>query len=307
MATLILKGTSHSYIFDPFEKLCQIQKGGKFGDIYRGNRLSDNLSVIIKHFNPLIKDKYFAFSKFQKEGMLCFNHNNIAKTYDFIKHNEDYYIVIEHITGFDLKTILKTNSIKKQLSYQSKIKIIIDVLSALEIVHQAKYSHCDIKPSNIFLECNVEGRKIDLLQFTVKLIDFGQAKKIDEPFIKSPPLFSLLYSPPEQVLNLHTLCNLTVDIYSTGITLYELISGEAPFKDSNPLKLMALQINYEIKSHKNIPEDLFAILCKATAKYKLPKPPHQYQLAQLKEMLIAGQQMRYQSTTEFITDLKKLL
>ena len=87
--------------------------------------------------------------------------------------------------------------------------------------------------------------------------------------------FALIYSPPEQVLNCPELINATTDIYSLAITLYELLTRKVPFSNPHPTLLMHLQLVQALPKHRNIPDLLFEILQRATAKYSFQRPPAQ--------------------------------
>jgi serine/threonine protein kinase len=134
------------------------------------------------------------------------------------------------------------------------------------------------------------------------LIDYGLAKLVNEKntriFTSRKSEFPMVYSSPEQLLNYFSLVNATSDLYSAGITLYELLTGNVPFIEQIPIMLMTRIITCEIPVNRKIPKELFPILQKVTSKFLLRKPPNRYTAYELKMMLIEGQKNRYQTAEE---------
>ena len=135
------------------------------------------------------------------------------------------------------------------------------------------------------------------------LIDLGLAKIEKEINSTCKVPFSLIYSPPEQVLNHNELVNASSDIYALGITLYELLTNEKPFESSHPEAIMRLQISSALPENRKIPTELFSILNKATAKHHFKLPPNKYHSEEIKKLLKSGQDARYQYVDGFRSDL----
>lgn len=302
-----LTGKSDIYIFNPDDKKAVLNTKGKVGSVYLGKRESDNMPVIIKRINAPVIKNCDDLDRFLTETKLKISHPDIVNTIEHIIANKNLYIIREYVQGIDLKQALKKRKIRKKFNTQFYVKCIIKVLESLDSLHKQNIFHCDIKPSNIILKCNNSTDDIDINDPQIKLIDLGMArsmKKYNIKFSSSP--FALIYSPPEQVLNINSLINATTDIYSTAITLYELIINKPAFDNDNPLILISLQTVYPLTKDKKIPVELFKVLLKASNKYPFPKPPHMYKGKDLLDKLIEGQEGRYSNVKDFIEALKDL-
>ena len=277
------------------------RKNAKFSYVYKGTNTKTGEKVVIKKLNPELLDNQPAIKRFEKEANFDFDHDNIQKKIESFKFENQYYIINEYFEGNDLLTFISKNK-KTFFKDYSYFKIIFSkTLKALSYLHSLNYIHADIKPANILVAIN-QNNEID-----VKLIDFGQTRQFGERLSSKDNPFSLMYSPPEFILKAHELYNPTCDFYSLGVTMYHALTGKLPFNDyCNPLKLISLQLNYKIRSHKKIAPDIFKIIRKATEKYIFPRPHIYYSTYEVLTMLKKGQEKRYQSTTEFINDIEKL-
>ncbi len=296
-----LKGHKDTYIADT-RKI--INTKGKVSKVFMGRKLSDNSLVMIKQINSSIikKDDLLQFTS---ETKFDIRHPDIVSSIEHITDNKNIYIIRKYINGTDLKQAIRHKNLKKLFTVEFCVKCIIRVLESLSALHKQNIFHCDIKPSNIILAYD-NIKEIDINNPEIKLIDLGMAKSIQHYKKSGISPFALIYSPPEQLLNVHSLINQYSDIYSTAITLYELITKTTPFNNTNPLILITLQLTYPLEKSKKIPDKLFDIIKKASYKYPFPKPPHKYTAEALKEKLIKGQQGRYADAEEFIEALKSL-
>lgn len=302
-----LKGQIDTYIFDTEDKRSILNSKGKVGAVYLGKRKSDNIYVIIKQINAPVIKNYDDFQQFTVETRLKINHPDIVNTLEYIVHDNKLFIIREFVEGIDLKQALKHRKLRKRFNTDFSIRCMIKVLTSLAELHKQNIYHCDIKPSNIILAFD-DINKIDYYNPDIKLIDLGMArslKKYNTKFGHSP--FALIYSPPEQLLNANSLINATSDIFSTAITLYELITKKVPLDNCNPLKLMTLQMVYPLEKHKKISNELFQVLSKAGHKYPFSKPPHMYKAEELIRMLRQGQEGRYANADEFIEALSNFI
>jgi len=273
---------------------------GKFSINYTGIDTQNN-KLFIKKLKQNNKNKSFIYNFFQ-EALLDIDSKNTAKIIDFNINLSGIFIIYEYIKGKNLKEIKQIWKYYRKTNEKFWIKVIVKLLETLNIIHNKNIYHSDIKPENIIIKFN-KSNKINYENPDVKLIDFGQAVIKDASQIKQQQPFSLIYSPPELILKKYKLINQTSDIYSVGIMLYELLTGELPFNNCNPLKTIAYQLNKNIPENKKINNDLFLILQKATYKYVFPKPHTFYNSEQTEKMLILGQEKRYKSVNDFKNDL----
>jgi serine/threonine-protein kinase len=285
---MILKGQSDSYSFDPSDKGSLLRANGKFGSTYTGKRNSDGQKVVIKQLNPALAGDEKAVKRFMREAVLEIGHPGLARGLDYIRQGNAHFLAREFFAGSGLPSYLH----KFKADTQALLDVTIKTCGALAALHEKGIIHCDIRPSNILVGDDMQ----------VKLIDLGLAFFPGDPPAERSP-FALIYSPPEQVMNCGEAVNSSSDIYSLAVTLYECLSGNVPFQHENPEMMMQLMINMPLQPHRRIPDPVFQVLLKATAKYKFPLPPNKYRKDDLVKLMRAGQENRYFSAGMFAHDL----
>jgi len=201
-----------------YEILEEIGRGG-MGEVYLAQDLDLERRVAIKFLPEDLTRDDENVERFKREARAAatLNHPNIITIYEIGVSDGEHFIVMEYVRGETLRDKLKRD---KQLSFADIIDIMEQLCQGLEKAHQAGIVHRDIKPENIFI--SEEGR--------IKILDFGLAKlrgsrKLTKDF---STLGTIKYISPEQARGEETSAQ--SDIWSTGIILYEMISGEAPFK-----------------------------------------------------------------------------
>lgn len=309
MASTRLKGQNGEYVYNPESEKTRIISRGKFSIIFRGYSYSDKMPVIIKMLSPEIAKHSENLMRFKLEAGLRFTHPNIVRCLDYIKHNDNYFIILENINGIDLKRLKTDTKTKRKIPPVFWIKAAIGILDALDEMHKRDVYHRDIKPSNIMVTYTKEG----IINFDapeIKLIDLGLSK-VKNITIKTKKRkkneFPLLYSSPEQLLGFDSLINASSDIYSLGVSLYELFTGKPPYYDMIPAKVIALQISHELPDNPKIPKILFPVLKKATSKYRFPKPPNRYSSLVLRDLLLRGQKKRFENAKRFKAALLEIM
>lgn len=214
-----------------------------------------NVSLkVLKEIN-LTEKKIKAFKK-EAHAISILNHENIIKIYEIDSYAGTYYIAQEYIDGMSLKEYIETTEL---IPTQKAVKIIVNVLEGLAHAHEKKVIHKDIKSQNILLGVNGE----------IKITDFGIADILEDDETKTQSLMGTPQYVAPEVLNKGESTYQT-DIYSTGILLYELLIGHAPFYGEKPTIIILKQLNQPIPSVKqqrdSIPQSLENVLIKATAK-----------------------------------------
>lgn len=167
----------------------------------------------------------------ESRAVAMFNHNNIVKIYDISVKGQLKYIVMEYVDGM---TLLDYLEFKKPIDWRDAVIYVDQVLRALDHAHMKGVIHRDIKPQNIML---LEGGY-------VKVMDFGIAKILDaqdQTLNTSAAIGTVYYISPEQARNKKVDCR--SDIYSLGCMLYEMVTGERPFKADTPVAIALKQIN----------------------------------------------------------------
>jgi serine/threonine protein kinase len=205
--------------------------------------------------------------------MAEFSHPHLVRIYEDGVHEGAPYFFSEFLDGGSLTRYMKRNGGK--LSSREALQITCDILSGLEFFHNSGHIHRDIKPSNILLNSTEEG-----MIPTAKIADFGLAKSFvgfgGTKLTKANEFAgSLYYTPPEQIINFSRV-GPTADIYSAGVTLYQILTGMLPYNfqstsSANSMKDSLLVVLEEpiipIRERSaTIPATLAAIVEKAIAK-----------------------------------------
>ncbi len=240
---------------------------GGMGDVYLAldKRLDRYVAIKILKFSNLSlddRDEFISRFKTEARAIARLSHPNIVGIYDIGDENSKYYMIMEYLEGSNLSDIVKNS--KQRIPLNLVASIGFQIASALEYAHENNIIHRDIKPENVILS----------KKGIVKVTDFGIAKLgqdkskiMDE---STPIMGSILYSSPEQIKNSLNV-GYSTDIYSLGVTLYELISGYPPFANSRDIKESLEKIFTEkpqslIKSYPNIPEKFQDIIFKCLEK-----------------------------------------
>lgn len=264
------------FLGDRYEILEQIGSGG-MSDVYKGKDHKLNRFVAIKVLkNEFSNDKNFV-SKFRIEAQSAAGlaHPNIVNVYDVGEEEAIHYIVMELVEGITLKNYIQK---KGKLSVKEAISIAIQMSMGIEAAHNNHIIHRDIKPQNIII--SRDGK--------VKVTDFGIARAASSNTISSNVMGSVHYTSPEQARGGYS--DEKSDIYSLGITIYEMLTGRVPFDGENTVAVAIKHIQDEMDSPRmyspDIPVSLEKIVFKCTQKRA---------------------DRRYLNMTEVIADLKQSL
>lgn len=263
-------------IGDRYEIVEKIGTGG-MSDVYKAKCHKLNRFVAIKVLKQEFSENTNFVSKFRIEAQAAAGlmHPNIVNVYDVGEENGIHYIVMELVEGITLKKYIEK---KARLSVKETISIAIQVSMGIEAAHNNHIIHRDIKPQNIII--SKEGK--------VKVTDFGIAKAATSNTITSNVMGSVHYTSPEQARGGYS--DEKSDIYSLGITLFEMLTGRVPFNGETTVAIAIKQIQEEMPSPRDfvpeIPISVEQIVFKCTQK---------------------SPDRRYQTVPELIEDLKKSL
>ncbi len=264
------------FLGDRYEILEKIGSGG-MSEVYRARDHRLNRDVAIKVLKQEFNSDRSFIGKFRTEAhaAACLSHPNIVHVFDVGDEEDIHYIVMELVEGITLKTYI---SRKGKLEIRETIGIAMQVAQGIEAAHEQHIVHRDIKPQNIII--SRDGK--------VKVTDFGIAKAATNETITSSTMGSVHYISPEQARGGY--CDERSDIYSLGITIYEMLTGQVPFEGDSAVSVALLHIQGEMVSPRKyepmIPVSLEKIVLKCTQK----KP-----------------EMRYRTVTELIENLKRAL
>ena len=244
-----------------YELIEKIGEGG-MAVVYKGKDRLLNRYVAVKILRPeFTKDAQF-IENFKRESQAAagLQHPNIVSVYDVGKEGNIHFIVMELIDGRPLSDII---SERAPLDYKQAIEITRQVASALSLAHRNNIIHRDVKPHNIMI--TRDG--------IAKLADFGIAKAVSDSTLvteTSRVIGSVHYFSPEQARGSYV--DERSDIYSLGIVLYEMLTGQVPFDGDNPVQVALMHINDDIvppsKLVPGIPPALEKLVMKATDKFQ---------------------------------------
>lgn len=252
---MIMKGQK---INDRYQIIKSIGEGG-MANVYLAYDTILDRNVAVKVLRgDLATDEKFV-RRFQREALSAssLSHPNIVEVYDVGEDNGQYYIVMEYIEGCQLKQLLKKRG---SLTLSEVIDIMLQITDGLSVAHDAYIIHRDIKPQNIMI----------LDSGLVKITDFGIAMAMNSTQLTqtNSVMGSVHYLPPEQANGKGS--TLQSDIYSMGILMYELLTGELPYKGDNAVEIALKHLKEKIPSVREklpeIPQSVENIIIKATAK-----------------------------------------
>ena len=265
------------FLADRYEIIEQIGTGG-MSDVYKAKCHKLNRFVAIKVMkSEFSEDKTFV-SKFRAEAQSVagFTHPNIVNVYDVGDENGIYYIVMELVEGITLKKYIEKRG---RIPFKEAVSIAIQVANGLDAAHKHNIVHRDIKPQNIII--SKEGK--------VKVTDFGIAKVASSSTINSSSTMgSVHYISPEQARGGYS--DARSDLYSLGITIFEMLTGTVPFDGDSTVAVAVQHIQDEIPAPSTVTDDIPLSIDRIVLKLTQKKPDR-----------------RYQTATELITDLKKSL
>jgi len=265
-----------TFLQDRYEILEQIGSGG-MSDVYKALCHKLNRPVAIKVLKEEFSSDSGFVSKFKMEAQAAarLSHPNIVNIYDVVDEVDLHYIVMELIEGITLKNYI----IKKGcLDVKEAIGVAISVAQGIAAAHEQGIIHRDIKPQNIIIAR--DGK--------VKVADFGIARAASSQTLSATAVGSVHYISPEQARGGYS--DVRSDVYSLGITMYEMVAGRVPFQGDNTVTVALAHLEDPITPpsfyNENIPVGLENIILKCTEK----KPEY-----------------RYASMQEVISDLRKAL
>lgn len=273
-----------------YEIISSIGEGG-MGKVYLARHLTLDRKVAVKVLNP-----DFAFNeelrmRFINEAKVlsALTHQNIVTLYDFTEFENNLVIIMEYVEGNSLEHVI-TNLIGAIPEVRS-IKIFEQILNAFSFAHSKGVVHRDIKPSNILLQSDD----------VPKILDFGIAKILhgDMNLTKTgTKIGTIFYMSPEQILG--RTVDFRTDIYSLGVTLFEMLCGKKPYDENITSEYLIQEkiVKEPLPSIRTIypavSERMEFIVNKATAKY----PDERFRTCEeFKEALLQGIQQSTVTST----------
>lgn len=239
-----------------YEILSRIGSGG-MADVYKSRDHKLNRFVAVKVLKREFREDELFVKKFQTEAQSAAGliHPNVVNVYDVGEDRGLYYIVMELVEGITLKDYIEK---KGRLTIKEVISIALQVSAGIEAAHNHNIVHRDIKPQNIII--SRDGK--------VKVTDFGIAKATSSNTISTNAMGSVHYTSPEQARG--GFSDIKSDIYSLGITMYEMVTGRLPFDGDSTVSIALKHLQEEIippsEFVTDIPYSLEQIILKCTQK-----------------------------------------
>ncbi|BBM87364.1 protein kinase domain-containing protein [Candidatus Uabimicrobium amorphum] len=261
--------------FGPYKIVTEVGRGG-MGEVYKAIDTRLHRTIALK----LMREKannVKEIRRFMREAksLAKLQHENIVMIHDVGNEKGYYFLAMEFVDGVSLAQFLK----KSQMSIQRAIVTMIKIGQAVTYAHSCGVIHRDLKPSNVMLS----------QEQNLKVTDFGLAKFVSDDTKISQTgavLGTPHYMSPEQALGRNRKVNEQSDVYSLGVMLYEMLTGQRPFHHTESMSLVHQIIHEDpivpTQLKQNIPETLEAICLKALHK---------------------KQQFRYPSVKAFVGDL----
>ncbi len=250
---------------------------GGMANVYKATDVTDGKTVAVKVLREEFCDNEEFLRRFKNESkaIAMLSHPNIIRVYDVCFSHKMQVIVMEYVDGISLKEYLEEQS---PLSWKETLHFITQVLRALSHAHSKGIVHRDIKPQNVMLLPNAQ----------IKITDFGIARfaRSEARTLTDRAFGSVHYISPEQARGEHT--DQRADLYSSGVMMYEMLTGQLPFDADSPVSVALKQIEMDPPAPRSInpsiPEGLEEITMRA-----LQKDPEQ----------------RYQSADEMLADIER--
>ncbi|MBD2138272.1 AAA family ATPase [Anabaena sp. FACHB-1237] len=239
--------------------------------VYRGYHQQTKTPVIIKILNDqyprlrnliAVKNQFAIMQKIQHPG--------IIKCYDLVEYSNSYALILEDCHSISLSEYVKTYPLDINLFF----KIGIDIVRILEVLHQNKIIHKDIKPKNIII--NPENQQIKIIDFSISSL---LPKENTNVKIINGLEGTLSYMSPEQTGRMNKSIDYRTDFYSLGVTFYELLTGQLPFNSKNSLELVYCHLAKAAINPKELNPQIPKCLADIIIKLMEKNPEDRYQTA----------------------------
>lgn len=271
-------------VLDQRYELQELIGGGGMADVYKARDLLLDRAVAVKILHEQFKSDTEFINRFHREAQAAarLSHPNIVNIFDVGVTGEAHYIVMEYVPGSTLKDKIKQEG---HLSVNASLRIASDIARALSHAHTNNLVHCDIKPHNILM----------MADGSAKVADFGIARAVTESTMtySGNVVGSVHYFSPEQAKG--TMITPKSDVYSLGVVLYEMLTGQLPFNGETPVSIAMKHLQEEPVSVRqldpSIPPVVEAIVSRAMSKDPAIRPGSDelvHDIAQAEQMLGGG-------------------
>ena len=248
---------------DRYEILEKIGSGG-MSDVYKAKCHKLNRLVAIKVLKSEFTDDANFVSKFKMEAQAAagLSHPNIVNIYDVVDEGDIHFIVMELVEGITLKSYITK---KGHLEVKEAIGIAIQVASGIEAAHEQHIIHRDIKPQNMLI--SMDGK--------VKVADFGIARAVSSQTMNAATVVgSVHYISPEQARGGYS--DERSDLYSLGITMFEMVTGHVPFAGDNTVTVALAHLEDPMPDPRTLNPEVSPSLARIILKCTEKRPERRY-------------------------------
>ena len=248
---------------DRYEILEKIGSGG-MSEVYKAKCHKLNRLVAIKVLKSEFTSDATFVSKFKMEAQAAagLSHPNIVNIYDVVDEGDIHFIVMELVEGITLKSYITK---KGHLDVKEAIGIAIQVASGIEATHEQHSIHRDIKPQNMLI--SMDGK--------VKVADFGIARAVSSQTMNAATVVgSVHYISPEQARGGYS--DERSDLYSLGITMFEMVTGHVPFEGDNTVTVALAHLEEPMPDPRTLNPDVSPSLARIILKCTEKRPERRY-------------------------------
>jgi serine/threonine protein kinase len=261
-----------------YQVLEPIGKGG-MGEVYKGFQATLNRQVAIKILpEQLAKNPEFR-TRFEREARMVavLKHPNIVSIFDFGDVQGKHYMVMEFVDGQAMSDYMRASG---KLPLDEVRNLVTDIASALDYAHAAGIVHRDVKPSNVMLQKATQTPLPSSLVYRPVLMDFGIAKIVGggTSLTQTGIMGTLNYISPEQITSAKEVDG-RADLYSLGVVVYQMLTGELPFPTESPARLVFAHLQQPPPDPRDIVEDLPSSAAQAILKALAKKPDERFHTA----------------------------
>jgi serine/threonine protein kinase len=251
------------HVFNNRYEVLELLGQGGMSAVYKANDPNLKRVVAVKLIHAHLSNNQDFLRRFEEEATAVaqLRHPNIVQVFDYSHEDETYYMVLEFVPGETLQARLhRLNQAGRRMPAEEAVRYALDVCDAVDYAHKRGMVHRDIKPANIMLD--IHGHAI--------LMDFGIAKIVGSQThtATGAVVGTAMYMSPEMIQGESP--DPRSDIYSLGVTLFEALSGQPPFKADSAMTLMMMHLNDPLPNlHKlvpDVPDILIGVIEKALAK-----------------------------------------
>ena len=272
-ASVLLTERSDPLLLDRYIILDTIDSGG-MGLVFKALHRSLDRVVALKTLPPSALDSEEKVKRFQREAKTAalLSHPNIVTTHDAHESNGVHFLVMEYVKGKDLRKVVKTLG---PLPVATAVDYVLQAARGLEHAHAQGIIHRDIKPGNLLLDADGTVKVLDLGLARLETLN-GATETEEDLTAVGGVMGTAAYMSPEQAADTHD-AGARSDIYSLGCTLYFLLTGKPPYKESTLVNTVVAHREKPIpplsKGRDDVPEDVIGVYRRMMAK----KPEDRYQ------------------------------